>query len=222
MSSKKQGGIYGHIESAKSGRWDMEEMEKRAKEREAKEDEQRKEDAARALGKTVKKSSDKPAPRPEDVEAAKYEKLNLESAVGKVQVVQTGPDGRTPGFHCKVCDCILKDSQAYMDHVNGKKHLKNLGVSRKAVRENVSDVVAKMQQLKRKAEKPTEKYDLDSRVEAAQREEERERAEKRERKKQKKMEKKGKDEKEDDDGFGGMDPAMAAMMGFGGFGSSKK
>ncbi|KAF9918344.1 zinc finger, matrin-type 2 [Lobosporangium transversale] len=168
--------------------------------------------------KSVKKKSSKATPTEEAIAKAKSEKLILESAIGKTQVVQAGPTGRTPGFYCEICDCTQKDSKAYMDHKNGKKHLKNLGIDRKAVRESVTDVLAKLESMKRKAEEPKkDKYDLDARLEEVKRQEDRERAEKRERKKQKKNEKKT------DDAFadGGMDPAMAAMMGFSGFGSSK-
>lgn len=107
-----------------------------------------------------------------------------------------------------------------MDHKNGKNHLKAMGMNTKAVREDLSDVVAKMESLKRKSEAPKKnEYDLDARLEEAKRQEEREKAEKRERKKQKKNDKKAQEDEEADDG--GMDPAMAAMMGFSGFGSTK-
>ncbi|KAG0055597.1 zinc finger, matrin-type 2 [Gryganskiella cystojenkinii] len=217
-SSSKKKGAYGVVEKNQSGRWDMEEMERRAKERSDREKELREEDEQRMLGKSVKKRSAKAAPTEEDIAAEKSERLILESAIGKTQVVQGGPTGRAPGFYCKVCDCVLKDSTAYMDHKNGKKHLKNLGVNTKAVREDVTDVIAKLESMKRKAETPAKRdqqYDLDARLEEAKRQEDREKQEKRDRKKQKK------NEKRDDADDGGMNPAMAAMMGFSGFGSSK-
>ena len=31
-------------------------------------------------------------------------------------------------FYCEVCDCELKDSANYLDHVNGKKHNMKLGI----------------------------------------------------------------------------------------------
>ncbi|KAF9173675.1 hypothetical protein BGX21_003510 [Mortierella sp. AD011] len=217
MSSGQKKGAYGTVEKKKSGRWDMEEMERRAKERAQREKELQEEDELRALGKSGKKKT-KAAPTEEAIAAERSERLVLESAVGKTQVVQGGPTGRAPGFYCKVCDCVLKDSKAYMDHRNGRNHLKNMGVDTKAVREDVSDVVAKLESMKRKAEEPKKnKYDLDARLEEVKRQEDRERAEKRERKKQKKNEKKAGDTFDD----GGMDPAMAALMGFSGFGSSK-
>ena len=38
------------------------------------------------------------------------------------------------GWHCKVCDCFLKDSLTYLDHINGRKHQKNLGFSMRVQR----------------------------------------------------------------------------------------
>ncbi|KAF9436556.1 zinc finger, matrin-type 2 [Entomortierella beljakovae] len=214
--SEQKSGAYGKVEKKKSERWDMEEMERRAKERKQREKDLREDDELRAMGKSSKKRS-KEGPSDEVIAEARSERLVLESAIGKTQVVQGGPSGRAPGFYCKVCDCVLKDSKAYMDHKNGRKHLKNLGVNTKAVRENVTDVVAAMENLKRKLETPkNDSFDLDARLEEIKRQEDREKAEKRERKKLKKNEK-----KPDNAIDGGMDPAMAAMMGFSGFGSSK-
>ncbi|KAG0223678.1 hypothetical protein B0O80DRAFT_516856 [Mortierella sp. GBAus27b] len=218
MSGQKKS-AYGTVEKKESSRWNKEELEKSAKERAERNKELEEEDKLRALGKSSKKKASKPAPSEEVIAAARSERLNLESAVGKTQVVQGGPSGRTPGFYCKVCDCTLKDSIAYMDHKNGKDHLRNMGVNTKAQRETVTDVDAMLKSLKRRAEEPRkDRYDLDARLEEAKRQEEREKAEKRERKKQKKNEKKTQD---DDVDGGGMDPDMAAMMGFSGFGSSK-
>ncbi|KAG0345163.1 serine protease [Podila humilis] len=211
MSEQKKTPSTGSGERTQSARWDMEEMERRAKDRAERDKELQEEDKLRALGKSSKKrSSSKAEPTAEDIAAEKSEKLILESAIGKTQVVQGGPTGRAPGFYCKICDCTLKDSTSYMDHKNGKKHLKKMGVDMKAQREDVTDVIAKLESMKRKAEAPkVNRYDLDARLEEVQRREEEERAEKRERKKQKKNERKGGDTVDD----GGMDPAMAAMMG---------
>ncbi|KAF9428980.1 serine protease [Podila epigama] len=209
MSEEKKG-AYGVVKKSKSSRWDMEEMERRAKERAEREKELHEEDKQRSLGKTPSKKANREAPTEEEIAAAKTERLNLESAIGKTQVVQGGPNGRAPGFYCNLCKCTLKDSTSYRDHINGKSHLTNMGVSMKAVREDVSDVIAKLESMKRKAEEPKRnRHDLDARLEESQRREEKERAEKRERKKQKKNEKKAADVPADS----GMDPDMAAMMG---------
>mgnify|MGYP001213679264 CR=1 FL=1 len=39
--------------------------------------------------------------------------------VGQVVNTTTGTD--TSAYYCKLCDCSLKDSLAWLDHINGKK-----------------------------------------------------------------------------------------------------
>ncbi len=37
-----------------------------------------------------------------------------------LQVVSvTMPLAQQAGYYCNVCDCILRDSQSYLDHING-------------------------------------------------------------------------------------------------------
>ena len=38
------------------------------------------------------------------------------------------------GYYCSVCDCILRDSQSYLDHINGKWHNRALGTSMRVER----------------------------------------------------------------------------------------
>lgn len=48
------------------------------------------------------------------------------------------------GWHCRVCDCFLKDSLTYLDHINGKKHQRYLGYTmrvEKSTTEEVSGVL---------------------------------------------------------------------------------
>lgn len=52
--------------------------------------------------------------------------------------------GTRAGFHCAVCDVILSDSQAYLAHINGRKHQKALGVSMHVRRASVTDVRARI------------------------------------------------------------------------------
>ncbi len=54
---------------------------------------------------------------------ARQEAVDIESKVGKVEVVNpTTADGAAaPGFFCEVCLSLHKDSASYLDHINGKK-----------------------------------------------------------------------------------------------------
>ena len=44
------------------------------------------------------------------------------------------------GYYCSVCDCILRDSQSYLDHINGKWHNRALGMSMRVERSNADQV----------------------------------------------------------------------------------
>jgi U4/U6.U5 tri-snRNP component SNU23 len=36
-------------------------------------------------------------------------------------VTNTTPLNERGGFYCEDCQCLLKDSSSYLDHINGKK-----------------------------------------------------------------------------------------------------
>ncbi len=55
-------------------------------------------------------------------------------------------------YFCKVCNSSLKDNQAYLDHINGKRHNKMLGVSMKVEKVDVDSVRTKLLNLKRKSD----------------------------------------------------------------------
>ncbi|KAL7528958.1 hypothetical protein ACHAWF_002784 [Thalassiosira exigua] len=166
------------------------------------------------------------------------------------------------GWHCRVCDCFLKDSLTYLDHINGRKHQRYLGYSmrvEKSTTEEVSGVLKGLAEKKREREgvlglhgrggASSESMDFEDVVrkkdeDALRRKAERARR-REERKRKEKEELNGSDqlnvavevrnngndaagernpaqddEEEVDDGE--MDPDLAAMMGFSGFGGSLK
>lgn len=55
--------------------------------------------------------------------SARREKVDLESKIGKSQIINPteGNGSAAPGWFCEVCNCLLKDSTSYLDHINGKK-----------------------------------------------------------------------------------------------------
>jgi len=55
-------------------------------------------------------------------------------------------------FYCKTCRVQLKDSSAWWDHINGKKHNQMLGMSMVVERVGVDRVRAKLAGLKRKTQ----------------------------------------------------------------------
>lgn len=44
--------------------------------------------------------------------------------------------GAQAGYYCSVCDCILRDSMSYLDHINGKYHNRALGMNMRVERSN--------------------------------------------------------------------------------------
>lgn len=127
------------------------------------------------------------------------------------------------GWHCKVCDCFLKDSHTYLDHINGRKHQRNLGYTMRIEKSTKDQVVAKLEQLAKESSEPVveevetsfEDVVKAKDEEAAKRKEER--ARKREERKKRLQE-----EQEEEEEVEGIDPDMAAMMGFSGFGGGIK
>lgn len=149
--------------------------------------------------------------------------LDLASRIGKTQVVSsTASISQQAGFYCNVCDCILKDSMAYLDHINGKWHNRALGMSMKVERSTVEQVKRKLEEVKAKKQASSTNDDylpdgVDRRILEAQEAEEREEEEKREAKRMKKiMEKEAKAKEEEGEGEEA-DEEMMALMGFGGF-----
>ena len=142
------------------------------------------------------------------------------------------------GWHCKVCDCYLKDSMTYLDHINGRKHQRYLGYSMRVEKSTKSEVTSKLSFLaeeKRKAElaaaaegdnPAAEGEDEGNAFEDAVRKKDEEalkrKAERARRKEERKKKEQEGREEEEAELNGGLDPAMAAMMGFSGFGSTKK
>ncbi|KAJ3092402.1 zinc finger, matrin-type 2 [Quaeritorhiza haematococci] len=201
-------------------KWDRDEYEKKAKEREEREKERDKDEERRAKGLKPRSSAASEPTAPRDLLKARDYKIDLSANLNKTQVVQASSvASKQPGFYCEVCDCTVKDSVNYLDHINGRKHQRNLNVSMKVERSTADQVRARLEALKKAAENPEEEYDLDARLEKRKREEEDEKASKKEKKKEKKKQKKEASEKAQKEFI---DEDIAAAMGFGGFGTSKK
>jgi U4/U6.U5 tri-snRNP component SNU23 len=76
--------------------------------------------------------------------------MKLDSRVGKHHLVTASSTlAQQGGYYCDICDCLLKDSSTYLDHVNGKKHQRALGMTLRAERSTLGDVKAKFEEHRR-------------------------------------------------------------------------
>jgi len=186
-------------------KWDREEYEKLARERLEDDD----------IDLDWKSKDKQPPVRREFLKPRDY-RVDLESKLGKTTVItKTTPASQTGGYYCNVCDCVVKDSINFLDHINGKKHQRNLGMSMRVERSTLEQVKQRMEMNKRKREEKQKEYDFEQRLKELKDEEEKLKEYRREKRKEKKR--KAADNFESD-----VDPDMAAIMGFSGFCSSKK
>ncbi|CAA9991221.1 zinc finger protein, putative [Plasmodium knowlesi strain H] len=108
-----------------------------------------------------KKVPSPPPPSERKLLEGRKEILTLEKNLGKVQIItEKTIKQEQGGYYCKICDCVLKDSQTYLDHINGKNHNRMLGYSMKVKRVALSDVVNKLNVLRDAKRKKSQEDDV--------------------------------------------------------------
>ncbi|XP_056010494.1 zinc finger matrin-type protein 2-like isoform X3 [Ostrea edulis] len=134
-------------------KWDRDEYERLAQER--LEEEQLK---------LLEKELREPHQKRELLKPREY-KVDLDSKLGKSQVItKTTPASQQGGYYCNVCDCVVKDSINFLDHINGKKHQRNLGMSMKIERSSLDQVKKRFEINKKKMEEKKKEYDFEERL----------------------------------------------------------
>ncbi|KAG9104881.1 hypothetical protein FRC06_006706 [Ceratobasidium sp. 370] len=222
-------GAYGSKASEAGFRrkWDKEEYTQKAKEKDEAEKKRMQENEElmkkgmlkRSLRKRPRKVKEE-LPKPTELMKQREHDLELDKNLNKTIIVQNagGRGPGQPGFYCDLCQKTCKDTSGYLDHVNSRQHLRRLGQTTQIARSTLDQVRARIALLREKTKEASSArtYDFEKRLQEVRDAENAARAEKKRRKQERN--KPAEDEvikAEEDD-------SMAAMMGFGGFGSSKK
>ena len=171
-------------------------------------------------------------PSPEDANSiqARRERLNLSENLNKKVLVPAGATfsrnkkGKGAGYYCQECDMTFQDSISWVDHLNSILHLRNTKQTFKQDRATLEDVRKRLDWLRsKKAEaQRAQEYDLDKRLQERARIEAEERNARKEKKRARQQEKKTKVEVESTGDGSGNEEIMAKLMGFGGFGTTKR
>lgn len=75
--------------------------------------------------------------------------LGIESKLGKRRLVtEATPASQVGGYWCETCQCTLRDSATYLDHINGKNHQRRLGFTMRVERSSVDAVRDRFTKLK--------------------------------------------------------------------------
>ncbi|KAI0743832.1 hypothetical protein C8Q80DRAFT_1257790 [Daedaleopsis nitida] len=228
MSGKQ--GAYG----ARAGdtdfrkKWDKEEYAEKARQRDQEEKERMQENEERLKqGKKPRKTRKDDLPKPTELMKQRDGPLELDKNLGKTMVVQNagnrGPG--VPGFYCEACNRTYKDSAGYLDHINGRAHLRALGQTTKIARSTVEQVRARIAYLREKTREASsaKEFDFEQRLAEVREREAKLRDEKKAAKKAQRELARAElakdtaaapEAKQDND--------MMSMMGFAGFGTTKK
>lgn len=84
-------------------------------------------------------------------------------------------NARGAGWHCELCNVLCKDSARWLDHINGRHHLRQLGQTTQVTRVTLEDVRAKLDSLRAQLAPPdasgtrklltkSQRYDFDQRI----------------------------------------------------------
>merc|ERR1711957_1003134 len=79
--------------------------------------------------------------------------LDLEKNLGQSKVVtQHTIKPMQGGYWCSVCECLLKDSATWLEHINGRRHNRNLGMNMKVEKIGVDRVKERLKALRKTPE----------------------------------------------------------------------
>ncbi|KAK0547506.1 U4/U6.U5 snRNP associated protein [Tilletia horrida] len=206
--------------------WDHEEYAAKARERDRKERElmQQNEERKRKGLQPLKRWREE-LPKPTEQLKQRDGPLELDKNLNKTIMVEnpTGGGQKQPGFYCELCRRTYKDTMAYLDHINGRSHLRRLGQTTQVGRSTVEQVRARIELLRAQRDDKTRgaaNYDFEARLRQIAEEQDQAKLARREAKRAEKEA--AQQARRDELNEGGLDQDAMAMMGFASFGSAGK
>lgn len=140
------------------------------------------------------------------------EAVDFSKDIGKRRVItdKSGEIDRVKsGFYCATCDCVLKDSVSFLDHLNGRTHAARMGFNLKTEKASAQQVREKLLGKRRQREtlEPTprssilssQSFDLDSQLKQMEEEEILLKEMRKDKNKKKKLERKQKQREEEEE-----------------------
>lgn len=207
--------------------WDVEEYTARARERDrenrerAAENEERVKEGKRPLGRRRHDNLPKPT---QALQA--HDDLDLDAKVGTTTMVDDASGGqRGPGYYCELCKRMCKDSVGYLDHINGRMHLRRLGQTTQTARSTLEQVRAKIAAIRAErtlGHTAEARYDFDARIRQIAQEQRAEHDAKRQRRREERERRKEAKKAPTPPPATEDEQAMMAAMGFASFGSSRR
>eukprot|EP00919_Chromeraceae_sp_WS-2016_P010107 GHVR01023711.1.p1 GENE.GHVR01023711.1~~GHVR01023711.1.p1 ORF type:complete len:236 (+),score=88.06 GHVR01023711.1:176-883(+) len=111
-------------------------------------------DVLAVLGKEKKHKEPPPPEERKNLVHRDYD-LKLDHKLGKKQIITAStPKPYQGGFWCDTCECLIKDSLAWLDHINGRRHNKLLGFSMRVDNVTVGQVKRKLRTLREESDTP--------------------------------------------------------------------
>jgi len=118
----------------------------------------------------------------------KYD-VNINDKIGTRKVItESTADSERSGWYCFECKCQLKDSHTYLDHINGKKHQRMLGMSMKTPTSTLQQVRNRLEFHKKRSRNEFEDHlDVAERIQLRKAKEERQKLLRKQAKKRRKI-----------------------------------
>ena len=114
--------------------------------------------------------------------------INLNDKIGKrTEITEDTDVSERSGWYCDVCKCQLKDSHTYLDHINGKKHQRVLGMSMRTPTSTLHQVKQRFEYHKKRSRGEFEEMDVAERIEMRRAKEKRQRELRKQNKKKRKL-----------------------------------